>query len=123
MGARGPKPGCGDVSAWIVQALRAGDKAVFEVMMGCAFSKGSVKATLSRLTAAGTVVMVTKDSGGVQVPDKRHDGRRFCQVYRLNQEVEIASTAVYRAHPGRANAVRGIEDAFHGIVAGRVASG
>ena len=38
MGARGPKPGSGAISAWIVAALQAGTKTRAELLMGSGYT-------------------------------------------------------------------------------------
>lgn len=123
MSARGPKPGAGEVVAWIVQALRAGDKATYEVMMGCPYQLGSVKARLSAMARRGQVGEVEEENAfgkSYKVKRTAPNGRPQ-QVYTLNKEIEFATSKLLPAKPIRSTAIRSLENAFQGIVTGRVA--
>lgn len=121
MGMRGPKHGAGDITAWVIGALGASDKTVPELMMGCPYKLTSVKTVVNRLKLDGVVLEV--------VDENKHrmkraiEGGKRCQIFRLNEEVDVADSSSFPAQQGRTNAVRGLENAFQGIVARRVATG
>lgn len=111
MGARGPLPGSGEITKWVTDALKAGNKSRYELTLGCTYPYHRVSDALQRLMAAKAVVARAK---------KECRGRNglMATIYELRDGVEIADLVVYHSTKRRPEprAIRGLENAWHAIV-------
>ncbi len=118
MGARGPKLGSGEVSAWVVAALKLGDKTRAEIRMGSSFSCRQIANVIARMIRLGQIEVVPGYRPGAV--------NRHCYVYTL-VEKNIATTpptypAKSRRHDAGYASSRAITDAFLRIVSQRTTS-
>lgn len=124
---KGPRPTNGAVKRWILEALIAGDKTTDEIRMGCAFDGKVVAVTLNKLKGDGFVRPALDGSG--QPREKiRNSKDCFVNVWQVNpnrrQEIVDglnSDPVLYEAKLARTNPNRELDNAFFGIVAGRVA--
>jgi hypothetical protein len=113
MGARGPKAGSGEVSAWIIQALHAGKKNQYGIRMGSGFTAKQVENALTRLVES----KVVRHAKGTEPGDKNRPGGLYELVI---EEKNLATNVVYPARSrAKPNAVRLLDDTFRNIVAQR----
>ena len=117
MGSRGPKPGSGDVSAWVGQALALGPKSAYEIQLGSTFERIEIREVIKRWREVGLVLEQPKK-------EPRGESGRKCTIYALKPGVDLAHAPVYRSSRPAPREydlrpVRAIEDAFHAIVHSR----
>lgn len=119
MGARGPRPGSGEISAWIVEALRASPKNRHELGMGSGFTPRQIEKAVDRMLRLKSIVPATDEGGKIIMRPglKNQPGT----VYQL-AETKIANHIYRRARRRSSNPARALDDAFHGIVGRRLPS-
>ena len=120
---RGPKAGQGAHVRWTLEALQTGPKCVDEMMMGCTYRRSGIQQVVSELGKQG---MIEPDPDN---PKRKGEFGRWQTVFRINpnKEKEIADLlakyqVTFVAAQARVNSIRELDNAWHGIIAGRVAS-
>ena len=122
---KGPSLGSGAVVRWILEALLSSPKTKEEIYMGSNMDSDTMKVQITNLGKRELLLKMTEGGGVVK---RRAESGKLQEVWMINpdrrEEIERSlerTPVLYEARRARINPDRELDNAFHTIVAGRVA--